>query len=80
MVPGSPGPAATGCGSGLAREAVIAAITTDAPAPPAPGPVGAAVALRAVLPQATALTRHERALLREWLDRITTPAASPPPG
>lgn len=55
----------------MAREAVIAAITTDAPAPSAPGPVGAAVALRAVLPQATALTEPERGLMREWLDRIT---------
>jgi AcrR family transcriptional regulator len=55
----------------MAREAVVAAITTDAPAPSAPGPVGAAVALRAVLPQATALTEPERGLMREWLDRIT---------
>lgn len=54
----------------MAREAVIAAITTDAPAPSAPGPVGAAVALRAVLPQTTALTEPERGLMREWLDRI----------
>ncbi|GAA1852877.1 TetR/AcrR family transcriptional regulator [Actinomadura bangladeshensis] len=54
----------------MAREAVIAAITTDAPAHSAPGPVGAAVALRAVLPQATALTEPERGLMREWLDRI----------
>ncbi|GAA2340907.1 TetR/AcrR family transcriptional regulator [Streptomyces kunmingensis] len=54
----------------LAREAVIAAITTDAPAAEAPGPVGAAVALRAALPGTTALTETEQALLREWLDRI----------
>ncbi|CNF93934.1 TetR family transcriptional regulator [Mycobacterium tuberculosis] len=54
----------------MAREAVIAAITTDAPAHSAPGPVGAAVALRAVLPRATALTEPERGLMREWLDRI----------
>jgi len=33
--------------SEMAREAVIAAITTDAPAPAPPGPVSAAVALRA---------------------------------
>jgi AcrR family transcriptional regulator len=56
--------------SDTAREAVIAAITTDAPAPAAPGPVSAAVALRAVLPQISALTARERTLLREWLDRI----------
>jgi AcrR family transcriptional regulator len=54
-----------------AREAVVAAITTDAPVAATPGPVGAAVALRAVLPQTSALTSHERALLQEWLDRIT---------
>jgi AcrR family transcriptional regulator len=54
-----------------AREAVIAAITTDAPAPAPPGPVGAAVALRAVLPHTSALTDRERGLLTEWLDRIS---------
>jgi AcrR family transcriptional regulator len=57
--------------SELAREAVIAAITSDAPARVAPGPVGAAAALRAVLPQTDALTGPERALLHEWLDRVT---------
>jgi AcrR family transcriptional regulator len=60
--------------SPMAREAVIAAITTDTPAPASPGPVSAAVALRAVLPQTTALTDREQGLLREWLDRITGPA------
>lgn len=54
----------------LAREAVVAAITTDAPSAAAPGPVGAAVALRAALPATDALTATEAALLREWLDRI----------
>jgi AcrR family transcriptional regulator len=56
--------------SDMAREAVIAAITTDAPAPVSSGPVSAAIALRAVLPQTTALTESERILLQEWLDRI----------
>ncbi|MEU9059568.1 helix-turn-helix domain-containing protein [Streptomyces sp. NPDC048430] len=56
--------------SDLAREAVIAAIITDAPAPAEPGPAGAAVALRAVLPQTSALSANERSLLTEWLDRI----------
>lgn len=60
--------------SGMAREAVIAAITTDAPAQAAPGPLGAAVHLRAVLPQTSALTDHEQALLQEWLDRLIHPA------
>jgi AcrR family transcriptional regulator len=56
--------------SRLAREALIAAITTDAAVVAEPGPVGAAVALRAALPQTAALTAPERALLTEWLDRI----------
>ncbi|MFG1709815.1 TetR/AcrR family transcriptional regulator [Nonomuraea sp. M3C6] len=58
----------------MAREAVITAITTDTPATASPGPVSAAVALRAVLPQTTALTDREQDLLQEWLDRITSPA------
>ena len=56
--------------SDLAREAAIASITTDVPATATPGPVGAAVALRAVLSQTTALTTNERFLLQEWLERI----------
>lgn len=57
--------------SDMACEAVIAAITTDALASAAPGPVSAAVALRAVLPKTSVLTTHERALLQDWLDRIS---------
>jgi AcrR family transcriptional regulator len=57
--------------SELAREAVIAAITTDAPTLQAPGPVGAAAALRAVLDETEKLTVGERGVLKEWLDRIT---------
>lgn len=55
-----------------ARESVIAAITTDPPRdrPPSAGPVATAVALRAALPQTTALTDAEHALMAEWLDRI----------
>jgi AcrR family transcriptional regulator len=60
--------------SHTAREAVIAAITTDAPATAAPGPVAAAVALRAVLAQTDALTPSERDLMRDWLDRIAEKA------
>lgn len=56
--------------SDMAREAVIAAVTTDTPAHAAPGPAGAAVALRAALPQTSALTGGERGLLEEWLDRL----------
>ena len=56
--------------SRLARDAVIAAITTDTPAVETPGPAAAAIALRATLPEATALTDGERHVLREWLDRL----------
>ncbi|WP_262705392.1 MULTISPECIES: TetR/AcrR family transcriptional regulator [Streptomyces] len=59
--------------SRTAREAAIAAITTDAPAATEPGPVAAAVTLRAALPRTDALTAPERGLLREWLDRIADP-------
>jgi AcrR family transcriptional regulator len=52
-----------------AREAVIAAIT-GSPTLDSPGPAAAAIALRAVLPDATALTGGERRLLDEWLDRL----------
>lgn len=54
----------------LARDAVIAAVTTDAPIQATPGPAGAAIALRAALGQTAALTAPERALLEQWLDRI----------
>jgi AcrR family transcriptional regulator len=60
--------------SPAAREAVIAAITTDAPATPAPGPAAAAITLRATLPQTDALTPAERGLMQEWLARIAKPA------
>lgn len=63
--------------SHTAREAVIAATTTDAPAPADPGPVPAAVALRAVLPQTTALSPSEQGLMAEWLDRISDPPPAP---
>jgi AcrR family transcriptional regulator len=53
-----------------AREAVIAAITTGSPARKSPAPAAAAVALRAVLSEATTLTRAERQLFEEWLDRL----------
>lgn len=59
--------------SHAAREAIIAAVITDLPAATAPGPVGAAVALRAALPQTQELTRQEEGLLIEWLDRISDP-------
>ena len=54
----------------MAREVAIAAITTDAPAPAPSGAANAAITLRAVLPQTSALTASEQALMREWLERI----------
>jgi hypothetical protein len=63
--------------SELAREAVIAAISTAAPALQPPGPVGATVALRAVLADTPALTAGERVLLQEWLDRIAAHRPGP---
>ncbi len=53
-----------------AWESVCAAILTDARAAAIPGPAAAAVTLRAALPDLTALTPAERALLGDWLDRI----------
>jgi AcrR family transcriptional regulator len=57
----------------LSREAAIAAITTEPPAIPTAGPANLATALRAALPQTTALSDAELGLLRDWLDRIATP-------
>ena len=56
--------------SATAREAVIAAITTGAPAIENHAPATAAIALRAVLPTATMLSAGERLLLQELLDRL----------
>jgi AcrR family transcriptional regulator len=54
------------------REAMVGAITTQRPAMQDKGPAGAARALRALLPEQTALSDGEQHLLREWLDRIAT--------
>jgi AcrR family transcriptional regulator len=67
----------------MAREAVLAAVTTDPPAPAGhhAGPVATAVALRAVLPRLEVLSSAERALLGEWLDRVAAdPGALSPRG
>ncbi|CAN5757973.1 TetR/AcrR family transcriptional regulator [soil metagenome] len=56
--------------SRLAREAVVAAITHDAPRPVESGVATAAIALNASLSQTDALTATERHLLAEWLRRI----------
>ncbi|WP_061297376.1 TetR/AcrR family transcriptional regulator [Herbidospora cretacea] len=53
------------------REAMLTAVTTREPATQEAGPAGAARALRAALPEQTALSEGERGLLEEWLDRLT---------
>jgi AcrR family transcriptional regulator len=64
--------------SATAREAVIAAITTEEPVAHEPGPRAAAIALRATLPDVDALSAGEKNLLGEWLDRIgSTPGTAP---
>jgi AcrR family transcriptional regulator len=60
--------------SPIAREAVISAITSDRSASMTRATsslVGAAVTLRAMLPDVKDLTEPERGLMNEWLDRIT---------
>jgi AcrR family transcriptional regulator len=54
----------------LAWDAVCAAILTDADAPAPSGPIAAAVALRAALPDLAMFTPTESGLLGEWLDRV----------
>ena len=56
--------------SAIAREAVVAAITTKAPVIKANKASSAAITLRAGLAELTALTAGERDLLGEWLVRI----------
>ena len=54
----------------MARDAIIAAITTASSVLNKPGPAAAAVALHAVLPDAGALSPGERTILAEWLERL----------
>jgi len=56
------------------REAVIAAIITDAPEPERLSLAPVATTLRALLPGANGLTEGERHLLAEWLDRMVRSA------
>ncbi len=53
-----------------ALEAVVAAVTTDAPQAHDGSVRGAAAALQALLPRTAALGPAERALMAEWLERI----------
>jgi AcrR family transcriptional regulator len=52
-------------------ESVMGSILTDAPALPDGDVAAAAVALRAAAPDLTTLSASERALLVDWLDRVT---------
>ncbi|WP_198153764.1 TetR/AcrR family transcriptional regulator [Catenuloplanes japonicus] len=61
----------------LARDAVIAAITSGAPAP-ATSPVAHAIGMRAVLPSVTVLSAREQAMMEEWLDRVIAAQATSP--
>lgn len=54
----------------LSRDAAIAAIVDETAASQASGPVSHAIALRAHLDNAEALSPAERALLGEWLERL----------
>ncbi len=61
--------------SRIARETVIATITTRASVLESSGVAAAAIALRAALPDAApVLSDGERHVLGEWLDRLTTSA------
>ncbi|KQR31797.1 TetR/AcrR family transcriptional regulator [Deinococcus sp. Leaf326] len=65
--------------SALARESALAGILTAGVPAANPGPVAAAVQLRAHLPQTTRLSPGERALMDEWLARLAaTPQSSGP--
>jgi AcrR family transcriptional regulator len=55
----------------LAWKAVCESILTDTQDVGAASPITAAVALRAALPALDVLSPHERALLGDWLDRVT---------
>jgi hypothetical protein len=50
-----------------------AAVAARPPATSDPGPAPAALALAANLPEDTALSTNEKAMLGEWLDRIAHP-------
>jgi hypothetical protein len=56
--------------SHLARDAALAAITFDTPALKAPGRSAPRSRCGAVLDGVASLTVGERAVMREWLDRV----------
>ncbi|GAB2935269.1 TetR/AcrR family transcriptional regulator [Rhodococcus aerolatus] len=56
------------------RDAVLARVLHDLPGPATSDAAAAAVMLRAHAPDLAALSPAERALLQEWLDRVTAGA------
>jgi hypothetical protein len=52
------------------RESMVTAVTYQEPILRDAGPADAARALRAALPEQTALSSAEQNLLHEWLDRL----------
>ncbi|MCM0638803.1 TetR/AcrR family transcriptional regulator [Cellulomonas wangsupingiae] len=61
----------------IAREAMIAALTTQAVDAPAAEPLEvAARTVRAALPDVDVLSPGEKQLLAEWLDRLAVPGAA----
>jgi hypothetical protein len=50
-------------------QAVLRQILIDAPERPAGGPIATAVAFRAIAPRLDMLSKAERQLPTEWLDR-----------
>ncbi len=54
----------------IARDAILAVITTEAPSVKVRGTAAAAISLHAVLNEAASLTQGERILIAEWLERL----------
>ncbi|TMR07781.1 TetR/AcrR family transcriptional regulator [Nonomuraea turkmeniaca] len=54
----------------MARESIIATVTTEESGAAGNSPISIAVALRAVAPQLTMFTAAERSMLTEWMDRV----------
>ncbi|AZI43028.1 TetR/AcrR family transcriptional regulator [Deinococcus psychrotolerans] len=56
----------------VAREAVLAALLTDASNVESSASAQAVITLRAALPDVTVLSAGEKALMNEWLERLST--------
>ena len=65
----------------IAREAMIAALTTEAAEAPAAEPLAvAARTIHAALPDVDGFSPGEKHLLAEWLDRLAAPGTAAPAG